>query len=140
MFKILKNIVLGIRVAPLWVKALDCAAKAKNEESKELLIRIERVGLFSDVEHCLLRGYVEYELSNTESSLVYLNKAIERLPKERRCNDDELRYFKAYAQWLINLQVIDHGKHYKIDFDSINLKKVAKTFLENYPLRIHPNW
>ncbi len=139
-FKTLKGIVLGLRTAPLWIKSLDYASQGKHEESKQLLIRMERFGLFSEVEYCLLRGYVEYELGNSENSLVYLYRSIEGLPKERRCNDDEIRYFEAYAHWLINLQEEEQGKHFKIDFDIINLNKVAKPFLENYPLRIHPNW
>jgi hypothetical protein len=140
MLKIIKGIYLGLRTAPLWIKALDCAAKGDNEKSKKLLIRMEKLLVFSNVEYSLLRGYVEYKLGYPESSLVYLNRAIEKLPKERRCNDDELRYFKAYAQWLINQQEVNEERYFIIDFDSIKLNNIAKTFLENHPLSIHPNW
>ena len=140
MLKKLKGLIIGLRISYLWVKALDRASRGDNEKSKKLLIRIEKIGFFKNVEYCLLRGYIEYKLEYSEDSIAYLSIAMENITREKGCNSDELLYFNAYAQWLINIQEKNQSKHYSIDLNSINLNNISLAYLENYPLIIHPDW
>jgi hypothetical protein len=130
----------AIRVAPLWVKSLGLAAEGKNAEAQVLLKRIESILVFSKTEYGLLRGHVEFKLENCSESIRYLESAIKYSEQEKKCNDDEKRYFRAYAHWLINSQKSESTSQIEIDFDSIELGNISKAFKDNYPLRVHPEW
>lgn len=141
MLKFVRAFISGVRISIHWVKALDAATLGKYEEAKQSLKKIESIGYSSYLEYCLLRAFVEYRLGSNKDSLYFVEEALCAIPKEKKhYNDEELKYFEAYAKWISNLQVSDEKKLWDIDFMNIDLKKVSKPFLDNHPLNVHPMW
>ena len=138
MFKFIKNLAKAIRCAVMWVQALDHASLRQNKEAKEKLIKIARILKKTNIEYCLLRGYIEHCLNDYGESRKFLDMAVDRLEIEKSYSTDDLYYMKVYAHELINCHTYQQNISIEIDYSILNLEKVSNHLKEKFPISAYP--
>lgn len=133
----LRRLFVSIFGARLWLQSLELARKRDYQLALGKLIRMENMGVAPYTEYCLLRGFIEYMLSKNESSVYYLDLAIEKIISSNKFTNMEKGYLKLYANGLLSEQ---SGKQYKPDYKVVELDKVPNHMKDKFPLIDHPEW
>ena len=94
----LSRLFVSLFGARLWLQSLEFARKRDYQLALSKLIRMETMGVAPYTEYCLLRGFIEYMLSNNDSSVYYLDLAIEKIASSNKFKKMEKDYLKLYAK------------------------------------------
>ena len=108
------------------------------------------IGVPSPVEFGLFKGFLLYSTGHYDRALAVTESAYDKLADSSEYSENEKNYLRCYGSatchfiarkvsGTADLRERLQGK-YQINYDNVDLARIANRFKLKYPLRDHPNW
>ncbi len=140
--KLLASPIVGVK----WVRALELASAENYQAALGELDYLDEFYSGKNIEYHLLRGLVNYALSDDSSAVENLKLSISLLRNTTRYNEDERDYLLCYGTTLCRKaaksvpNLIDLDSLPQVDVSTVKLANVKHPLRKSFPLTDHPQW
>jgi hypothetical protein len=119
---------------------------AKNQilEAQRIFSKGEKMLVKLPYEYKILKGKVMYFSRERESCIELFKEAWNELESDQKILPEDKKYYKSYISSIFNIYkeyiTFDEGDVKFINIQTIDLSKVSKSLMRDFPMRNHPDW
>jgi DNA-binding PucR family transcriptional regulator len=124
------KLIKSIKDGYYWTRAIQASAREDYVKAYDLLEKCT----FCDYEFWILRTFLLFVLARDEDA-EEAKKQASKLLKDSKISLDDKAYLNAYLERLQS-----RARGLNLDISDVQLNKVSKHHLSNFPLRSHPDW
>lgn len=125
-------------------KTRDYIAKNQIPEAQHVFLKGEKMLDNLPYEYKILKGKVMYFARKREECIELFKEAWNELDLDQKIPSEDKKYYMSYMSSIFNLYEkhieFDKGNVNFVDIKTINLSKVSKSLIRDFPMRNHPDW